>query len=143
MQWNFTAAIAAWLVPGLGHMLLGHLKRGLILAVTIGMLWIGGLAIGGVSVIDREEHPFWFLGQMLVAPSLAVEMVHRNLGEPMPGTDPAYEPSLGRVHEQGTLYTALAGLLNLLVMLDVLYRDPNDARDRGRAEAERVRGGER
>ena len=133
MQWNFTAAIAAWLVPGLGHMMLGHLKRGLILMLTIGTLWLGGLSIGGISVIDRQHHPFWFLGQMLVAPSLAVDLVHRNLEEPLPGNDPSYRPSLGQVHEQGTLYTALAGLLNLLVILDVLYRDPNTPHERADA----------
>lgn len=134
VRWNFTAAIAAWIFPGLGHVLLGHVRRGAILAVTIGLLWVAGLLIGGISVIDRHHHPIWFLGQMLVAPSLAVEAGHRHLinqyGTPMPGEDPIYQPSFGRVHEQGTLYVALAGLLNLLAILDVLYRDPDDPRDR-------------
>lgn len=126
--------------------MLGHVRRGVILAVTIGVLWIAGVFIGGISVVDREHHPFWFLGQMLAAPSVAVDAGHRHLratyGEPTPQQDPVYRPSYGRVQEQGTLYTALAGLLNLLAILDVVYRDPNDPRDRPR-HSSRARGGGR
>ena len=37
--WNLPAAVAAWLVPGLGHLLAGHTQRGVILMVCIGGLW--------------------------------------------------------------------------------------------------------
>lgn len=129
-RWNFLAAIAAWAVPGLGHYLLGQPKRGVILLISIGLLWTAGLLVGGISVIDRQDHPAWYLGQMLLAPSVAVNYVHQYLPEPMPGPSPAYTPSIARVQEQGILYTALAGLLNLLAILDVLYRDPADPRHR-------------
>lgn len=133
-RWHLTAALAAWLVPGLGHYLLGQRRRGLILAVSIGLLWLGGLLIGGVGAIDRTAHPAWFLGQMLVSPSVIVEYYHVRLrtagrDEPMPGEDPAYRPSFARTNEQGVLYTALAGMLNLLAVIDVLYRDPRDPRN--------------
>lgn len=127
-RWNFAAALAAWLLPGLGHWLLGQRKRALILAVTLGLLWTGGLAIGGISAIDRREHGFWFLGQMLLAPSLVVNLAHnrlRNAGRPLPHRHPAFSPGFAHAGEQGVLFTALAGLLNLLVMVDVLYRDPH------------------
>jgi len=45
------------------------------------------------------------------------------------GDRPAYEPSFGHIKEQGVLYTALAGLLNLLAILDVAYREPCHAGD--------------
>lgn len=128
--WHPLAALAGWFVPGLGHACLGERRRAVILAVTIGLLWLGGLLIGGLSVFDRALHPAWFLGQMLVAPSVAVDYAiqtqvkTRYPHPPAPGSDNFYEPSYGRVHEQGVLYTALAGLLNLLAVLDVLYRDP-------------------
>lgn len=129
-RWNPVAAVAAWAVPGLGHVILGQRRRGAILGASIGLLWIIGLLIGGIGVIDREDHPAWFLGQMLVGPSLAVDVYHQQLPPPLPGNNPPYTPSLARVNEQGVLYTALAGLLNLLAVLDVLYRDPADPRYR-------------
>ncbi len=139
-RWHVAAAIAAWLLPGLGHYLLGQRRRGLILGLSIGGLWFAGLLIGGLAVIDFEEHPAWFLGQALTAPSLIVEQVHEMLlasspagpQPPLHADDPtpAFEPSFGRTQEQGILYTALAGLLNLLCIIDVLYRDPRDPRYR-------------
>lgn len=135
-QWHVSAAVATWLVPGLGHYLLGQRRRGIILAVSISLLWLGGLAIGGISSVDRTAHPAWFLGQMLVAPSVVVEYYHTRLrsagrDEPVPGESPAYAPSFARTNEQGVLYTAVAGMLNLLAIIDVLYRDPRDPRHRG------------
>ena len=139
--WNPSAAIAAWVLPGLGHALLGEGKRGVIIGVTILALWLSGLMIGGIGVIDRQRHQWWFLGQMLVAPSLGVTYVRSTfmVEAPSPqeyraaGTSRiAYQPSFGHPNEQGVLYTALAGLLNLLAIIDVLYRDP---RPRGRPAA--------
>jgi hypothetical protein len=141
-RWHLAPALAGWLLPGLGHMLIGQRQRGGILMVTLLVLWAAGLTVGGISVIDRKAHPYWFAGQMLTAPSVMVDWYHQRLkqgGPPQPpsqtGRRPAYVPSFGRVAEQGTLYVALAGLLNLVAMLDVLYRDPNDPRHRA-AEAE-------
>lgn len=135
-RWHVSAAVAAWLVPGLGHYLLGQRRRGIILAVSIGLLWLAGLLIGGVSAIDRTAHPAWFAGQMLVAPSVVIEYYHTRLrsagrDNPLPGDSAAYTPSFARTNEQGVLYTALAGMLNLLAIIDVLYRDPRDPRHRG------------
>lgn len=173
-QWNPHAAVAAWLVPGLGHIVLGQHRRGIVLGIAIGALWLAGLLIGGISVIDkqaRDEPPqhvqdqfdrgdrvpgytpgrsWWYWGQAMIAPSIIIERVRNSmavnysaeLGAPqepnprgrlVPPTDPStppppYEPSFGRVAEQGTLYTALAGMLNLLAMIDVLYCDPKARR---------------
>ncbi|MCC6579137.1 MAG: hypothetical protein IT440_01760 [Phycisphaeraceae bacterium] len=139
--WHPWAAIAGWVVPGLGHALIGQKTRAIILAVTIGSLWLGGFLIGGICVFDQQEHPAWFLGQVLVGPSLAANayLNHQKLrfidGKPSPDRPYAYEPSYGRVNEQGILYTALAGLLNLLALLDVVYRQPRSAKDAGKDHA--------
>lgn len=129
-RWHFAGALAAWLVPGLGHWLLGQRRRGVILLVSIGLLWTSGFLVGGVGVFDRKNHPVWFLGQMLIAPSIVIERWDNYLQGPNAGParpDAAvipYTPSYGHVHEQGVLYTALAGMLNLLAIMDVLYQDP-------------------
>lgn len=133
--WNLPAAVAAWLVPGLGHILAGHTRRGVILMLSIGGLWLAGLLIGGISVVqsrtsDGNVRP-WYLGQAVIAPSIAVEYTYdryraRSAGrDPMPGdASVPYQPAYGRAYELGTLYTALAGLLNLLAIIDIVYREP-------------------
>ena len=144
-QWHIVSAIAAWLVPGLGHWLLGQRRRAVILCVSIGFLWISGFFIGGINIFDRKAHPVWFAGQMLLAPSLVAEYGHRKLdgingGPARPDSDHIpYVPSYGHIHEQGVLYTALAGMLNLLAIMDVLYQDPTA---RARRAAEKRRGGQ-
>lgn len=158
-QWYPHAAVAGWLIPGLGHLILGQRRRGIILAVTITSLWLAGLLIGGISVIDRHDRgeppddnqslrssSWWYWGQAMIAPSILIERIRDGMasahakklgyvnepnprGRLTPGTPgdpdstPPYEPSFGRVAEQGTLYTALAGMLNLLAIIDVLYCD--------------------
>lgn len=126
------------MLPGLGHYMIGERRRGSILAATILILWTAGLLIGGVTVIDHRENMPWFLGQMLLAPSVLIDQVHQHVlkrgpvppSPPLPGEPRTYlyEPSFGKVYEQGVLYTALAGLLNLLAIIDVMYRDPSKAR---------------
>ncbi len=127
---HVAAALLGWLLPGLGHWLIGQKQRAIILCLAIGGLWLAGTLIGGIGVYDRKEHKMWFLGQMLVAPSVLVDMAHESLatryGRPEPNVSPpaAFSPAYGRTEEQGLLYSSLAGLLNLLAIVDVLYRQP-------------------
>ncbi|BAM03226.1 DUF6677 family protein [Phycisphaera mikurensis] len=137
---HLLAAAVAWGFPGLGHLLLGRTHRGLVLAVAITTLFLAGLLIGGVAVVDRRDHPAWFISQALVAPAFLVDAHHQKLRDRAvravnrPGGEAAvaaYAPSFGRSQEQGTLYTAAAGLLNLLAILDVAHRRPSHERRRG------------
>ena len=128
-RWHPAAAVAGWLLPGMGHAMVGQRKRGIIIGVTIGALWLAGLLIGGLGVIDRAENGAWFVGQVLAGPAIIVDyvvQVHLKPRSADSNPEPLLEPSFGHVREQGILYTALAGLLNLLAVLDVVYRDPND-----------------
>ncbi|MBI1337523.1 MAG: hypothetical protein GC164_11230 [Phycisphaera sp.] len=137
-DWHFVEALAAWFIPGLGHYLMGERRRGSIICATILILWASGLLIGGVSVIDHKGSMIpGFLGQMLLAPSLPVDLYHQHVrkGGPYTPINPGpFEPSLGSVYDQGVLYTSLAGLLNLLAIIDVLYRDPTVRRQEGSAQ---------
>jgi hypothetical protein len=149
-RWRPGAALAAWLLPGLGHYLLGERRRGAILAASIGILWLAGFIIGGISVFDHQDRAEYIVavGQVFMAPSIAVdaylqrEIKPRYPGSQRPEAPNGYEPSLGRVSEQGILYTALAGYLNLLAIIDVLYRDPR-RRDASRPAAELPTGEDR
>lgn len=148
-DWRPVPAVAAWLLPGLGHVLIGQTRRGLIIGSAILGLWLAGLLIGGISVIDhkpvgdgmRQRFSLWFLGQAMLSPSLAVNLAHQQLKQvsvarfdhtPQPDDQPrpVFTPALGRVAEIGTLYTALAGLLNLLAIMDVAWGRPRHAHTR-------------
>ena len=121
MPWHIGAALAAWLLPGLGHYLIGERQRGLIIGITIMVLWLAGLFIGGVSVIDTSAAWQWFIAQGCMAPSWLTNFYVQGAR----GTE-GFEASFGRVAEQGILYTAMAGLLNVLAIIDVAYREPSE-----------------
>ncbi len=140
-QFTPTAAVLAWLWPGLGHISLGQRRRGVL--VMFGVLWlfVGGVLIGGIDSVDRRDndsHSLWFLAQALCGPiALAVDWTNQRWVklEPMdPGElDRRIEQGdravisrldrkgLGHVNEMGTLFSALGGLMNLVAILDVLF----------------------
>lgn len=72
------AAILAALVPGAGHLYLGEIRRGVLIAGGILGLFFGGLLIGGIDVVDRKEDGIWFIGQALVGPlAFGVDALHQ------------------------------------------------------------------
>lgn len=127
--WPLTALLG-WVLPGLGHWLIGERRRGVIVGITLLALFTSGLLIGSIDVVDRRHDTLWFIGQAFIGPyALAVDYYHTRLdandppGPPAPGrAAPAYHRSLGRVNELGTLYCTLAGVLNLFAILDVVGR---------------------
>lgn len=130
-QWHIAQAAAGWFVPGLGHLLLGEKSRGIVIGLAILFVWLSGLLVGGISSVNRQEHPAWFAGQVMIAPSLLVD-AYRSVG-PKPKPHDAqtyYVPSLGRPQELGLLMSTMAGLLNLLAIVDVAYRHGSAAASR-------------
>ncbi len=134
-QFTPLAAVLAWLWPGTGHIYLGERKRGFLVMFGVLFLFALGVLIGGVDSVDRRDDRLWFLAQVLCGPiAIAVDAVnHRVLG-PLPDDwvqryeagDPAVvkrlrRKGLGHVNEMGTLYSALAGLMNLVAILDALH----------------------
>jgi hypothetical protein len=62
----------------------------------------------------------WFIGQALAGPvTLACNYIANTWGGGAPW-------SHARVYEIGTLYTAVAGMLNLMAILDCAYRAANE-----------------
>jgi hypothetical protein len=133
-QFTPSAAILAWLWPGLGHISLGERKRGFLIMFGVLFLFLGGILIGGLDVVDRTDDRLWFLAQVLCGPvAVVADIANQTLVKPMPADwveryeagDPDVirrlrRKSLGHVNEMGTLYCALAGLMNLVVILDAL-----------------------
>jgi len=118
-------ALATWVVPGSGYWLIGQRGRALTVGISIIILFVLGMLIGGVRVVDVpngvlsspvnavSQKP-WFVGQILAGP---ITLIASSIGH-----DDAYFASHSRVNEIGTLYTAVAGMLNLLAIIDAAYR---------------------
>lgn len=151
------AGILALAFPGAGHWFQGERKRGLLIAAGVLGLFFGGLLIGGVDVVDSRQDRLWFLGQALVGPvAFATDYVHQSrlkgvdragvVRSPLPsevrgpngvlqpapaGAEPPLSKSLGKMNEIGTLYCTIAGMLNLIVVIDAAF--PTRRRARGSA----------
>src|SRR5581483_8407143 len=112
-------ALAGWLVPGLGYWFLGQRWRAITIGVTILIVFVLGLLIGGIKVVDAPDgfaniaQKPWFIGQILAGPVSVVSAVLADRTKVM---------SHAHSWEIGTLYTAVAGMLNLLAIIDSAHR---------------------
>ena len=130
------AGIAAIVVPGAGHVVLGERKRGILVAVGVLGLFLSGLFVGGIDVIDSREDRLWFVGQALVGPiAVAIDRLQQSYkvadrSSPTgtrtrhPDENPVNEKSLAKMNELGTLFCTIAGMLNLIAILDAAFHAP-------------------
>lgn len=123
------AALVTWLVPGAGHLLIGDRNRGIAFLVVITLTFWTGVAIGGVkNTVSPVDRTLWFAGQICAGGhSLAALAWASTIESPIgkePGTSPfpAAVIGYGRTEEVSVVYTAIAGMLNILIILDVLVR---------------------
>lgn len=129
------AALLAWIWPGLGHLRLGQRRRGMLIMFGVLFLFLGGVLIGGVDAVDRRNDPLWFMAQALCGPiAFGTDLANQRLLSDRQVR--LQRKSLSHINEFGTLFAALAGLMNLVVILDALHRPaPRRTTDR-RAQAE-------
>lgn len=117
------AAVLAWIVPGVGHLWIGERVRGIIFLTVIALTFWTGMAIGGVkNTVNPQQRTLWFMGQVCTGVhSIGAIVWSRQVTLP-DDADPARWISYGQTEEVGVVYTAIAGMLNLLIILDVLNR---------------------
>lgn len=137
---NLTAAILGWIVPGAGHWKVGEKARGMLVLLGVGGLFLLGVLVGGVDCVDRREDGMWFIAQA-GAGGLAFATDGLNtmflksgrVGELLPlavqsGTVMVSSfKGAGPSNEIGTLLCGLAGMMNVIAVLDVLYRSTSNA----------------
>ncbi len=104
--------LLAWLLPGAGHFLLKEKKRSIIIFATIVLTFCVGLYVGSIGVIDPVGAWPWYMAQIMSSPMVVVLGHHT--------ADGGY-PVYGRPNEIGQIYTSIAGLLNLLCIVNAVY----------------------
>ena len=104
--------LAGWLVPGGGHAVLREKRHAIIIFVTILLTLGAGLYIGSIGVINPVGAKPWYLAQIMNSPAVAI------LGHLSAGDDYAV---YGKPSEIGQIYTSIAGLLNLLCIVNAVY----------------------
>jgi hypothetical protein len=130
-QFNPVAAVIAWLWPGAGHLFLGENKRGLLIMTGVLFLFVAGVLVGGVDSIDRKNDHLWFLAQSLCGPiAFAVDLLNQHWIKTMPQPQQYATIGINKPNEMGTLFSALAGLMNLVVILDAMFFAPHPALER-------------
>jgi len=117
----FAVLLAAWLVPGAGHYLLGQRGRGAAFFAAIVVTFAIGLAITGGSACSPSEHPVAFVAQVFAGlPALVPAALEYIRGAAAHSS--RLSNAVVAVIDLGLLFTMIAGLLNLLLAEDAYER---------------------
>lgn len=144
---NLGAAAAGWVLPGLGQIVLGERRRGVLAMVGVLLLVVSGVFVGGLDAVDRDEDRLWFIGQAVAGP-IVIGLSYANdaliksgrfgslldapsrptQGNSSDASPPKVSTLKGIAHpnEFGALLIFLGGLMNLIVLLDALVRVPEE-----------------
>ncbi|MGZ3470152.1 MAG: DUF6677 family protein [Isosphaeraceae bacterium] len=138
----YRAAFLAWLVPGLGHFYQGRTGKGWLYAICILSLYLTGFLLGEGKIVywrwvnplnNPEKFCLYYLGQFFVGlpalPALIQGTIHYLapdlnplfwgfMAEPPQNVLNGLQPRLSKLVEIGTIYTTVAGLLNILAIYD-------------------------
>jgi hypothetical protein len=146
------AALLAWLIPGWGHFYQGRTGKGWLYAVCILSLYVLGFALGEGKVVywrwvnplhNPEKFCLYYVGQFFVGLPALPALIQGTLQyyghdpvlwgfmvEPAQHVINGLQPRLGKLVEIGTIYTTIAGLLNVLAIYDAYegpaYSDPDE-----------------
>jgi len=120
----FLVFVSGLLLPGLGHILIGRRGKGLFFFFILVGTFVFGLWLGGFRNVYVGPRRWSTLAQVPVgAPAFAAiyldRLANRENGEA------GRKELIKRIEPRyslGTLYTSVAGLLNLIVALDAVRR---------------------
>ncbi|PYR66875.1 MAG: hypothetical protein DMF87_19870 [Acidobacteria bacterium] len=103
--------LAAWAIPGAGHLLLGRLQKGLTFLVALVLMFLMGLWLEGRLFPIEVRQPLVALAALAEMGGGVAFFVARQAGA-----------GGGRVvaltYEYGNAFLIVAGLMNMLVVLD-------------------------
>jgi hypothetical protein len=110
--WLVLLCLAGWVVPGAGHLWLGRRAKGLTFLIALPLMFTIGLAIHGRLFPFDAHEPLVTLAALadlgIGAPYFIAAMLGYGGGDVTAVT-----------YEHGNTFVIVAGLLNLLVLIDV------------------------
>ncbi len=121
------ALLLGWLVPGLGHIFIRHRTRGLIFLVTITATFWTGVAVGGMrSTVNPNERKLWFVAQLGTGGNTLLAWAGHEATKKSSDSQSDSVSQKSFAHwkslDVAIHYTGVAGLLNVLVLLDLMAR---------------------
>lgn len=103
--------VAAWLVPGAGHWLIGRRQKALLYFSVITLTFLAGLALAKGRNFNYDRDGVYFLAYMFNGLETLIAWAATSSLE---RTEPI------RFYHLGFLYSAVASLLNVVAMMDFL-----------------------
>jgi hypothetical protein len=102
-------AALSWLVPGLGHARAGQKDKGLLMGAAVAIVFAMGLLFSHGHACDRATYSVWWMAQNLFGGgSLFAALV----------TGPMQQEAAPMYMDLGLVLCTVAGLMNLVVMVD-------------------------
>jgi hypothetical protein len=139
------AAFLAWLIPGWGHLYQGRKGKAILYSSCILGLYLMGMQMGEWNIVywrwvspfeKPEKFCLYYLGQFWVGLAALPALIQGTLqyygydpilrgwlADPPQAILNGLHPRLGKLVEIGTIYTTVAGLLNILAIYDA-YEGP-------------------
>ncbi len=156
------AALYAWLWPGAGHLYQGRTAKGILFMVCVLSTYFFGFTLGGGRVVyasfgeirdgEKSEFRYAYLCQLGVGTPALPALIQNKMGPVggmqymMPPDPPnsggetlaSWHDELKGFFEIATLYTMVAGLLNMLAIYDAfagpVFPQPEEKKKRGPPE---------
>jgi len=128
------ACVLAWALPGAGHFYLGKRTKGILFLAIVLTTFLAGLGLQGRVYLANAEQPLSYLATFANVALGPLDLVGRQItyarilyrfpSEMEPGLyqeiqDRNRERILAETHEYGTTFVLTAGLMNILLILDV------------------------
>ena len=128
------ACLLAWALPGAGHLFLGRRVKGLVFLAIVLVTFTTGLAFQGRVYLANPEQPLSYLATFANLALGPLDLIARQVSYdrvlyffPSESNRDLYQEILDRTrvrilavtHEYGTTFLLTAGLMNILLILDV------------------------
>jgi len=106
------AIALAWVLPGLGHLFLGRPRKALFFFATLTLTYLLGYVLADFRFVRFDDNPFYYVGRYGSALTWFATWLIRDNGPR--GITPL------EFYEPGLLYMCAAGLLNVVLVLNLL-----------------------
>ena len=118
MDKSFVIGIVSWFLPGVGHLLQGRLKRGLIIAAVFWLMFVIAVLSGGVYYpgFEFKDGGLLYLLNIFgrLGSGLGALISYILMNNPLPNV------AALATFEYGGRFLEIAGLLNYLAVMDAI-----------------------